>query len=55
MEPKDFFLTEADESVLQPENIKLPLKPHQLVSLHRMIILDKDCEFNCNNMNFIIK
>lgn len=36
-------ITENSPKILQPENIKIPLKPHQLASLYRMKELDLNC------------
>jgi hypothetical protein len=45
MDTIDFFLDENDAMAPQPPHITIPLKAHQLTSLDRMKILDRDCGF----------
>ena len=43
MDTVDYLLDENSPKAKQPENINIQLKPHQLVSLYRMCMLDRDC------------
>lgn len=45
MDTIDFLLDENDVMAPQPSTFLVPLKHHQLVSLYRMMILDRDCGF----------
>lgn len=43
MDTVDYLLTEKSPRATQPENISIQLKPHQLASLYRMCMIDRDC------------
>ena len=43
MDIVDFTVTEGSPRADQPKNVSITLKPHQLASLYRMCILDRDC------------
>lgn len=42
-------LNERDPRAEQPEKIKVPLKPHQLTSLHRALVMEKEDHFSLMN------
>jgi len=43
MDTINYVLTDASPQIKQPTAISLALKPHQLTSLYRMCMLDKNC------------
>jgi len=49
-----FLITENSPQVLQPDSIKLKLKPHQLASIYKIIELDSTCKLNCGNGEYNI-
>lgn len=51
----NYILNEESPKCIQPENINIILKPHQLTSLYKMSILDKNCEMAIPNSDITIK